>query len=242
MLKKYLALLLVTAIAITSVFATETETEAPKVPKPVTIITVEPVVKPYDSWIIQGRSNAIAMTTGVQYRGDSGKLNDEIGITDRIAPSFGLFMEFTDEIIGTPYPGGRFEFSAAFYPLYPYSWKDCEFRLMTDLSLGMKVMVHDRPIFADGRLDLYMGIGFDFSLFNPRSDQNEVKMAFGHEMGKFGIFDQGAGLNATGGIGYDVARTEHGKWTVFLEGELRTLMPFHVYLETQAGVVWRWGS
>ena len=114
--------------------------------------------------------------------------------------------------------------------------------LMTDLFFGLKVTVHDRPKFADGRLDLYVGGGIEFSFFNPRSDQNEVQNAFGHEMGKWGIFDQGAGLNAMGGLGYDVARTEHGKWTAFIEGEFRTLMPLHIYFETRAGVAWRWGS
>lgn len=240
-IKRCLTLLIVTAIAITSVFATETETEAPKVPKPVTIIKVEPVVIPSDSWIINGRSNAIAVPVGIQYRNDSGELNDEIGVTDRMAPNFGLFMEFADEVKGKLYPAGRFEFGAAFYPLYPHSWKDCGFHLMTDLSLGMKVMVHDRPMFADGRLDLYVGVGFEFSLFNPRSDQNEVQNAFGHEMGKLGIFDESAGLNATVGIGYDVAKNDHGKWTAFLESEFRTLMPFHVYIETHAGMAWHWG-
>lgn len=242
MLKKILAFMLVTAIAITSVFAAETETEAPKVPQPVATITVKPVEEQSDSWIIKGRSNTIAVPVGIQYREDSGKLNDKIGIVDRMAPNFGLFMEFADEAVGRLYPAGRFELGAAFYPLYPYTWKDCGFHLMTDLSFGLKVTVHDRPKFADGRLDLYVGGGIEFSFFNPRSDQNEVQNAFGHEMGKWGIFDQGAGLNAMGGLGYDVARTEHGKWTVFIEGEFRTLMPLHIYFETRAGVAWRWGS
>ena len=64
--------------------------------------------------------------------------------------------------------------------------------LMTDLFFGLKVTVHDRPKFADGRLDLYVGGGIEISFFNPRSDQNEVQNAFDHEMDKWGIFDQGA--------------------------------------------------
>lgn len=202
--------------------------------RPIAAITVEPVIQ--KKWVENGTRFYAGLPVGVQYRGESGKLSSEIAIKDQLGPKAGVFLEFADEKTGGVYGGARFEMGASFYPLFPKTWKNCGLSLMTDLSLNMRILLHSRLTVFDGRMDLYAGAGFEFSFFNPRSDQKEVQLAFGHEMGKLGNFDLGGGLNAIGGISFDIAGKGKSKWTVFLEGELRTLMPLHVYLTAQTGV------
>ena len=76
---------------------------------------------------------------------------------------------------------------------------------MSDLSLVFRMLLHYRPAAADGRIDAYMGIGFEGSLFNPYSDQQEVRQAFGHEFVR---------------ITFDIARCGRGKLSAFAEWEI----------------------
>ena len=83
-----------------------------------------------------------------------------------------------------------------------------------------RMLLHYCPAVANGRIDVDMSIGFEAVLFNPFSDQQEVRQAFGHEFVWIGCFDFGFGQNALGGIAFDIARCGSGKLSAFAEWEI----------------------
>lgn len=170
---------------------------------------------------------------GVTFRGGTGLL--EVPAEDNIAPGIGMGFELMHAYPNGLCPSMRFDVYGAFYPMYPDGWKGFSGQLMTDLSFDWRVMLHIRPKNIGEHGDLYFGAGLEVSLFNPYSNQNEVQAAFGHEYSIFGIFNEGFGFTAVGGVAFDFPGDNRTGYSLFAEGEMRNLTPGHMFFSLRLG-------